>query len=115
MISNIALDQSISSIEDPILNKILMFFDRLRFPELPYVTSRPRISRKIMLKCLAIKAHLAIDSLKQRVKLFQDYPYWRWVVGFDHVPHLSTFSRAAKWFREEGFPLLHSYILQHVL
>ncbi|WP_152667938.1 transposase [Aneurinibacillus tyrosinisolvens] len=63
--------------------------------ETTYVTRRPGVPRKVMLKCFIIKTHFEIPFLRKLVKFLSSYPYWCWIAGLPSVPHLSTFSRAA--------------------
>ncbi|MGG3917466.1 transposase [Parageobacillus thermoglucosidasius] len=54
-----------------------------------------------MLKCFFLKTYFAIDSLRKLVRVLQ-FRCFQQACGLGEVPHLSTFSRAAKWFPETG-------------
>ncbi|MED4988796.1 transposase [Parageobacillus toebii] len=54
----------------------------------------------------------SIDSLRKLVRVLQRFRCFQRACGLREVPHLSTFSRAAKWFREQGFPVFHTQLLK---
>jgi hypothetical protein len=111
MISNFNSEHAWSYEIDPLLASLL-HIDSLSLPETPYVTGRPPVSKKSLLKCFFLKTYFAIDSLRKLVRVLQRFRCFQRVCGLGEVPHLSTFSRAAKWFREQGFPIFHAQVLK---
>lgn len=89
-----------------------LYIDSLALPETPYVTGRPPVSKKSLLKCFFLKTYFSMDSLRKLVRVPQRSRCFQRVCGLGEVPHLSTFSRAAKWFREQGFSVFHAQLLQ---
>ncbi|WP_052947392.1 transposase [Aneurinibacillus tyrosinisolvens] len=111
MISNFSLE---NFVKYPVLRHVLTFVDCLEIPETPYFTGRPGFPKKVMLKFFINKTHFGIASLRKLVSFLRNYPYWCWIAGLPSVPHLSTFSRAATWWRTEGFSLLHTAVLKRL-
>ena len=70
------------------------------------------MSKKSLLKCFFLKTYFAIDSLRKLVRVLQRFRCFQRACGLGEVLHLSTFSRAAKWFREQGFPVFHAQLLK---
>ncbi len=112
MISNIVIKHALSSEIDPLLQALFQYIDQLSLPETPYVTGQPLISKKSLLKCFFLKTYFSINSLPQLVDILDRFGYFRRICGFNEVPHLSTFSRAGKWFREQGFSVFNSQLLK---
>jgi hypothetical protein len=112
MISNFVTEHAINSEMDPLLQALFQYIDQLSFPETPYMTGRPPISKKSLLKCFFLKTYFSIDSLRQLVDTLDRFGYLRWICGLKEVPHLSTFSRAGKWFREQGFSVFNAQLLK---
>jgi transposase len=112
MISNFVIEHAINSENDPLLEALFQYIDQLSLPETPYVTGRPPISRKSLLKCFFLKTYFSIDSLRQLVELLHRFGYFRRICGLREIPHLSTFSRADKWFREQGFSTFDAQLLK---
>ena len=81
-------------------------------PEAPYVTGRPPISKRSLLKCFFLKTYFSIGSLRQLVNILERFGCFRRVCGLQEVPPLSTFSRAGKWFREQGCSAFNAQLLQ---
>jgi hypothetical protein len=52
------------------------------------------------------------DSLRKLVRILQRFRCFQRACVLGEAPHFSTFSRAAKWFREQGFPVFHAQLLQ---
>ncbi|SFA54190.1 Transposase domain [Anoxybacillus pushchinoensis] len=96
MISNFITEHAINSEMDPLLQALFQYIDQLSLPETPYMTGRPPISKKSLLKCFFLKTYFSIDSLRQLVDTLDRFGYFRWICGPKKVPHLSTFSRAGK-------------------
>ncbi|WP_422665485.1 ATP-binding protein [Aneurinibacillus thermoaerophilus] len=111
MMPNFSMEHAMFAIKDPVLQHALTFLDCLNIPETTYVTGRPAVPRTSMLKCFIIKTDFGIASLQKLVRFLSSYPYWCWIVGLPYVPHLSTFSRAATWWRTEVF-FLHTAVLK---
>ncbi len=59
-----------------------------------------------------LKTYFSIDSLRQLVELLDRFGYFRRICGFKEVPHLSTFSRAGKWFQKQGFSYFNAQLLK---
>jgi transposase len=97
--------------ETSLLRFIFAYIEFIALQEPAYKTGRPRISRKIMLKCFLLQAYFGIASLRKLVDFLKADSYWCCTVGFSDVPHFSTFSRAATWLRTEGFSLIHQQVL----
>ncbi|MDE8562788.1 transposase [Anoxybacillus rupiensis] len=76
------------------------------------MTGRPPVSKKSWLKCFFLKTYFAIDSLRKFVRVLQRFRCFQRACGLSKVPHLSTFSRAAKWFWKQGFPVFHAQVLK---
>ncbi|OAO83609.1 Mobile element protein [Parageobacillus thermoglucosidasius] len=72
------------------------------------------MSKKSLLKCFFLKTYFAIDSLRKLVRIVQCFRCFQRACGLSEVPHLSTFSRAAKWFWEQGFPVFHAQLLKNL-
>ncbi len=102
MISNSLIEHAFTGEIDPLLEALFRYIDQLSLPEVPYVTGRPPISKKSLLKCFFLKTCFSMDSLGQLVDTLNRFGYFRQICGLQEVPHLSTFSRAGKWFREQG-------------
>jgi hypothetical protein len=112
MISNVVIKHALSSEIDPLLQALFQYIDQLSLPETPYVTGRSPISKKSLLKCFFLKTYFSIDSLRQLVNTLDRFGYFRRICGLHEVPHLSTFSRARKWFREQGFSVFNAQLLK---
>ncbi|ABO68780.1 IS982 family transposase (plasmid) [Geobacillus thermodenitrificans NG80-2] len=112
MISNWNSEHAWTYEIDPILEALFRYIDSLSLPETPYVTGRPPVSKKSLLKCFFLKTYFSIDSLRKLVRILQRFRCFQRACGLGEVPHLSTFSRAAKWFREQGFPVFHAQLLK---
>nr|WP_225434241.1 transposase [Peribacillus tepidiphilus] len=54
----------------------------------------------------------SINSLRQLVDTLNRFRYFWRICGLKEVPHLSTFSRAGKWFREQGFSVFTAQLLK---
>jgi hypothetical protein len=111
MISNIVIKHALSSEIDPLLQALFQYIDQLSLPEAPYVTGRPPIPKKSLLKCFFLKTYFSIDSLRQLVETLDRFGYFRRICGLKEVPHLSTFSRASTWFQEQGFSAFNAQLL----
>jgi hypothetical protein len=105
MIFNLNNEHAWSYEIDPLLASLFRYIDSLSLPETPYVTGRPPVSKKSLLKCFFLKTYFSIDSLRKLVRILQRFRCFQRACGFSKVSHLSTFFRAAKWFREQGFPV----------
>ncbi|WP_236631868.1 transposase [Anoxybacillus sp. UARK-01] len=112
MISNFVIEHALNSEMDPLLQALFQYIDQLSLPETPYITGRPPISKKSLLKCFFLKTYFSIDSLRQLVETLDRFGYFRRICGLKEVPHLSTFSRAGKWFREQGFSTFNARLLK---
>jgi Transposase domain (DUF772) len=88
------------------------YIDQLSLPETPYVTGRPPFSKKSLLKCFFLKTYFSIHSLRQLVNTLDRFSYFGRICGLREVPHLSTFSRAGKWFQEQGFSAFNVQLLK---
>jgi IS5 family transposase len=64
------------------------------------------------LKRFILKTYFSIDSLRQFINTLDRFGYFRQICGLKEVPHLSTFSRAGKWFREQGFSAFNARLLK---
>lgn len=98
--------------KESILDMLFHYLDQLSIPEKPYVTGRPAISKRNLLKSLVLKTVFQIPSLRKLVAFLKQFSYFRNLCGFTEVPHFSTFSRAAGWFRKEGFDVLNDQLLE---
>ncbi|QNU18941.1 transposase [Geobacillus zalihae] len=114
MISNWNSEHAWTYEIDPILEALFRYIDSLSLPETPYVTGRRPVSKKSLLKCFFLKTYFSIDSLRKLVRILQRFRCFQRACGLGEVPHLSTFSRAAKWFREQGFPVFHAQLLKEI-
>ncbi len=111
MISNLVIEHAFMDEIDPLLDALFRYIDQLSFLETPYVTGRPPVSKKALVKCFFLKTYFAIDSLRQLVNILHRFGYFRRICGLLEVPHLSTFSRASQWFQEQGFSDLNTQLL----
>jgi len=98
----------------PLLQTLFQYIDRLSLPETPYVAGRPSVSKKPLLKCFFLKTYFSIDSLHQHVNGLERFGCSRRMCGLQGILHLLTFSRAGKWFREQGFSVFSSQLLKNV-
>ncbi|KYD06623.1 hypothetical protein B4119_1961 [Parageobacillus caldoxylosilyticus] len=48
------------------------------------------------------------------MRIVQCFRCFQRTCGLSEVPHLSTFSRTAKWFWEQGFPVFHAQLLKNL-
>jgi hypothetical protein len=112
MISNMVIKHALSSEIDPFLQALFQYIAPLSLPEAPYVTGRPPISKKSLLKCFFLKTYFSIDSLRQLVNTLERFGYFRRICGLKEVPYLFTFSRAGKWFQEQGFSAFNAQLLK---
>jgi len=64
MFSDLLVEHAWNSEMDPLLHALFQYIDQLSLPETPYVTSRPPISKKSLLKCFFLKTYFSIDSLR---------------------------------------------------
>jgi hypothetical protein len=112
MISNFVTEHAINSEIDPLLQALFQYIDQLSLPETPYVTGRPPIPKKSLLKCFFLKTYFSIDSLRQLVHTLDRFGYFRRICELKEVPHLSTFSRASTWFQEQGFSAFNAQLLK---
>jgi hypothetical protein len=112
MISNLVIEHALMGEIDPLLEALFRYIDQLSFLETPYVTGRLPVSKKSLLKCFFLKTYFSIDSLRKLVRILQRFRCFQRACGLSEVPHLSTFSRAAKWFREQGFPVFDAQLLK---
>nr|AAS49128.1 putative truncated transposase [Aneurinibacillus thermoaerophilus] len=74
MMPNFSMDHAMFAIKDPVLQHVLTFLDCLDISETTYVTGRPAVSRKSMLKCFIIKTDFGIASLRKLVRFLSNYP-----------------------------------------
>jgi transposase len=111
MISHLNNEHAWSYEMDPLLASLFRYIDSLSLLETPYVTGRPPVSKKLMLKCFFLKTYFAIDSLRKLVRILQRFRCFQRACGLSEVPHLSTFSRAAKWLWEQVFDVFHAQLL----
>ncbi|BDG42418.1 hypothetical protein B4119_0906 [Parageobacillus caldoxylosilyticus] len=65
MISNLNSEHAWSYEIDLILEALFRYIDSLSLPETPYVTGRPPVSKKSLLKCFFLKTYFSIDSLRK--------------------------------------------------
>jgi hypothetical protein len=85
------------------LQTLFHYIDGMDVDQTPYKTGRPPFCRKMFLKSFFLKAWFRLDSLRKLIKFLKAFPYFSHLCGFSTLPHLSTFARAAIWFREEGY------------
>jgi hypothetical protein len=97
--------------EETLLRFIFAYIELANIPDPAYRTGRPRIPRKVLLKCFLLQAYFGIASLRKLVYFLKAHSYWRFTTGLSEVPHLSTFSRAAAWWRIQGFSMIHQQVL----
>ena len=112
MVSNFVIEHAMNSEMDPLLQALFQYINQLSLPETPYVTGRLPIPKKSLLKCFFLKTYFSIDSLRQLVDTLNRFGYFRRICGLKEVPHLSTFSRAGKWFQEQGFSAFNAQLLK---
>jgi hypothetical protein len=55
MIFNFVIEQALSSEIAPLLQALFQYIDQLSLPKTSYVTGRPAISKKSLLKCFFLK------------------------------------------------------------
>ncbi|MED4974618.1 transposase [Geobacillus thermoleovorans] len=70
------------------------------------------MSKKSLLKCFFLKTYFSIDSLRKLVHILRRFCCFQRVCGLSEIPPLSTFSHAAKRFREQGFLVFHAQLLK---
>ncbi len=75
---------------DPILEALFRYIDSLSLPETTYVTGRPPVSKKSLLKCFFLKTYSSIDSLRKLVRILQCFRCFQRACGLGEVPPLST-------------------------
>ncbi|WP_412674553.1 transposase [Aneurinibacillus thermoaerophilus] len=63
--------------ETSLLRFIFAYIEFIDLQEPAYKTGRPRISRKIMLKCFLLQAYFGIASLRKLVDFLKAGSYWR--------------------------------------
>jgi hypothetical protein len=110
MISNLNSEHVWTYEIDPILEALFRYIDSLSLPETLYVTGRPPVSKKSLLKCF-------FDSLQKLVRILQLFRYFQQASGSsssfyvfprgEEVPRtgISCFSRtAAQKFRSTVSP-----------
>lgn len=114
MISNFIEEHAYMGDIDPLLNAIFQYIDRLSFWDARYVTGRPPISKKSLLKCLFLKPYFAIDFLRELVRILERFGYFRRICGLSDVPHVSTFFRASQLFEEQEFSEFHAQLLMYL-
>lgn len=73
MISNLNKEHAWSYEMDPLLASLFRYIDSLSLPETPYVTGRPPVSKKSLLKCFFLKTYFSIDSLRKLVRILQRF------------------------------------------
>jgi len=112
MISNLVIEHATYNEIDPLLQALFQYIDQLSLPKTPYVTGRPPISKKSLLKCFFLRTYFSIGSLRQLVNILERFGCFRRVCGLQEIPHLSTFARAGKWFREQGFSVFNAQPLK---
>ncbi|EZP77554.1 transposase IS4 family protein [Parageobacillus genomosp. 1] len=59
MISNLNSEHAWSYEIDPLLASLFRYIDSLSLPETPYVTGRPPVSKKSLLKCFFLKIFIS--------------------------------------------------------
>jgi hypothetical protein len=59
-----------------------------------------------------LKPIFSFDFLRKLVRILQRFRCFQRACGLREVPRLSTFSRAAKWFREQGFSVFYVQLLK---
>ena len=84
------------------LEMLFRYLNQLSIPEKPYVTGRPPIPKRVLLKSFVLKTVFQVPSLRKLVSFLKQFPYFRNLCGLTEVPHFSTFSRTASWFHEKG-------------
>ena len=114
MITKTFIEHASVQEKESILDMLFHYLDQLSIPEKPYVTGRPPVSKRILLKSFVLKTVFQIPSFRKLVDFLNQFSYFRTLCGFTAVPHFSTFSRAARWFREEGFDVLHNQLLEKI-
>lgn len=68
MISNLNSEHAWIYEIAPILEALFRYIDSLSLSETPYVTGRPPVSKKSLLKCFFLKTYFSIDSLRKLVE-----------------------------------------------
>ncbi|AOL35798.1 transposase [Geobacillus thermoleovorans] len=81
MISNLVIEHALMGEIDPILEALFRYIDQLSFLETPYVTGKPPVSKKALLKCFFLKTYFAMDSLRQLVNILHRFGYFRRICG----------------------------------
>ena len=96
MITKTFIEHASVQEKESILDMLFHYLDQLSIPEKPYVTGRPPVSKRILLKSFVLKTVFQIPSLRKLVDFLNQFSYFRNLCGFTAVPHFSTFSRAAQ-------------------
>jgi hypothetical protein len=70
MISNLNSEHAWTYEMDPILEALFRYIDSLSLPETPYVTGRPPVSKKPLLKCFFLKTRFGqwLFGLRRRIE-----------------------------------------------
>jgi hypothetical protein len=112
IISNSLFEHALTGEIAPLLEALFRYIAQLSFLEIPYVTGQPPVSKNSPIKCFFLKTYFSIDSLRQLVKILRRFGYFRRICRLQEPPHLPTFSRASKWFQEQGFSTFHYQLLE---
>lgn len=114
MMTNFFTDHASVQEKESTLEMLFRYLDQLSISEKPYVTGRPSVPKRDLLKAFVLKTVFHLPSLRKLVSFLKQFSYFRNLCGFIEIPHISTFSRAASWFRKEGFDVLHHQLLEIV-
>ncbi len=61
-----------------LLEALFRYIDSLLLPETSYVTGRPWVLKKSLLKCFFFKIYFAIDSLRKFMRILQRFCSFQW-------------------------------------
>jgi hypothetical protein len=106
MISNFVSEHVLSSEMDPLLEALFQYIDQLFLPETPYMTGRPPIPKKSLLKCFFLKTYFSIDSLRHLVDTLDRFGYFRRIWNSKRFHIYLRFHVQVSGFKNKDFPFL---------
>jgi hypothetical protein len=106
MISNFVIEHALNSEIDPLLQALFQYIDQLSLPETPYMTGRPPISKKSLLKCFFLKTYFSIDSLRHLVHTLDRFGYSDVFVDSKRFHIYLRFHVQISGFEDKDFPFL---------
>jgi hypothetical protein len=77
----------------PILEALFRYMDSLSLPETPYVTGRPPVAKKSLLKCFFLKTYFSLDSLRKLVASCSVFAVFNGLAGLVSPSFVYVFPR----------------------